>query len=211
MAVKQKTYGNIIYNKDKGRWDITAAEPHVCIKLKAVFGKMAKWERLPFEFIDSPESCHDLKWFMERYPLEISEQDLIRMEREKKKHIDHINEMEAIILPDYNPKDVSLKDGYKAREYQVRGKDVFMKCKRLLIGDEVGLGKTLIGIISFLEPKTRPAIVTVQTHLQKQWKDEIEKFTHLTVHLIKGTTPYSLPVADVYIIKYSCLAGWTDF
>lgn len=211
MAMKQKTYGHIVFNKDVGNWHIVDAQPHVCIKLKAVFPKIAKWERLPFKFIDSPESCHDLQWFMERYPLEISENDLLRLKREKKKHISHVNEMEAIILPDYKPVDVELKEGYKAREYQIKGKDIFMKCRRLLIGDEVGLGKTLIGIISFLEKGTLPAIVSVQTHLQKQWKDEIEKFTNLKVHLIIGTTPYSLPDADVYIIKYSCLAGWTNF
>jgi SNF2 family DNA or RNA helicase len=36
-------------------------------------------------------------------------------------------------------------------------------------------------------------------------------FTGLTVHLIKGTRPYDLPPADIYIFKYSCLAGWTNF
>jgi SNF2 family DNA or RNA helicase len=147
---------------------------------------------------------------MERYPLEISEADLSRLKREKKKHIDNINELEALILPDYKPKHISLKDGYLAREYQIRGKDVFMKCRRLLCGDDLGLGKTLIAIISFLEPGTLPAIVTVQSHLTKQWKDEIEKFTDLKVHVIKGTKPYSLPPADVYITKYTCLAGWVD-
>jgi hypothetical protein len=78
---------------------------------------------------------------MQRYPLEISDADLSRLKREKNKHIDNINELEALILPDYKPKEVHLKDGYLAREYQVRGKDVFMKTKRLLCGDDLGLGK----------------------------------------------------------------------
>ena len=43
-----------------------------------------------------------------------------------------------------------------------------------------------------------------------QWKEAIEMFTDLKVHLMKGTKPYSLPIADIYITKYSCLTGWVD-
>jgi SNF2 family DNA or RNA helicase len=36
-------------------------------------------------------------------------------------------------------------------------------------------------------------------------------FTDLKVHIVKGTRPYDLPEADVYITKYSCLSGWSNF
>ncbi|WP_155985654.1 hypothetical protein [Paenibacillus gorillae] len=38
----------------------------------------------------------------------------------------------------------------------------------------------------------------------------IEAFTSLRVHKIKGTRPYELPPADVYLYKYSQLLGWID-
>ncbi len=132
------------------------------------------------------------------------------LKKGKKGHISTINELEAILLPDYQPQFVKLKDPYKARQYQLAGRDIYFKCKRILIGDDFGLGKSLIGIISCLEKVTRPCVVTVQTHLPKQWKEAIEQFTDLKVHLIKGTKPYKLPPADIYITKYSCLAGWTN-
>jgi SNF2 family DNA or RNA helicase len=204
-----KKYGKIEFTPKVG-WNITEAEPHVCIKLKAMFTKIAKWQAAPFLFPDTPENCHDLLWFLDRYPLEISDKDFARLKKSRGTYIQTVNDLEAIMLPTHKPRQAALKDGYQARDYQLRGSELLLRCKRLLIGDEVGLGKTMIGIISCLEPKTLPALVVVQTHLPKQWKDEIEKFTGLKVHLVKGTKPYSLPEADVYITKYSCISGWVD-
>jgi SNF2 family DNA or RNA helicase len=208
MAVR--TYGKLYLSEDKKHWLINNAEPHVCIKLKALFTKISRAQTQPFKFIKNDETCRELLWFIDRYPLAISDNDLTLLKKGKKSHISTINDLEAILLPDYIPQFVKLKDPYEARHYQLSGKDVYLKVKRLLIGDDIGLGKTLIGIISCLEKVTRPCVVTVQTHLPKQWKEAIEEFTDLKVHIIKGTQPYKLPPADIYITKYSCLAGWAN-
>jgi len=205
MAIR--TYGNI--DLKDGIWYIRQAEPHICIKLKAIFNKLPK-EAKDFKFIDSPEVCHDLLWFMERYPLSIGDEDLKKLKQQKENHISYVNELEQILLPTYTPAHIQLKNGYVGRDYQVKGMEVYLKCKRLLIGDAIGIGKTLIGILSMLNPETLPGVVVVQTHLTKQWKDEIQRFTNLRVHIIKVTTPYNLPEADVYITKYSCISGWTS-
>lgn len=205
-----RTYGNIKLSEDKKNWIISGAEPHICLKLKAIFTKIKKNATQPFKFQNTPENCHDLLWFTERYPLEISEQDLSAMKRDKKKHVNTINELEAILMPDYTPTEIKLNEGFEARHYQLSGVDVYMKCKRILIGDDIGLGKTAIGVISCLNKETRPCIAVVQTHLPKQWKAQVEMFTDLKVHLIKGTKPYDLPPADIYITKYSCLSGWAN-
>jgi SNF2 family DNA or RNA helicase len=208
--VAVRTYGKIYLSEDKKHWHINNAEPHICIKLKAIFTKIAKSQTQPFKFINNDENCRELLWFTERYPLQVSDADLALLKKGKNKHISTVNDLEAILLPDYKPQIVKLKDPYEARDYQLTGCEIYLKCKRILIGDDLGLGKTLIGIISCLEKVTRPCVVTVQTHLPKQWKDAIEQFTDLKVHIIKGTKPYDLPPADVYITKYSCLAGWVN-
>jgi SNF2 family DNA or RNA helicase len=209
-SVAVRTYGKIYLSDDRKHWKINNAEPHICIKLKAIFSKIGKANTQPFNFINNNENCHDLLWFMERYPLSISDENLFALKKGKKKHIDNINELESILLPDYSPQIVKLKEPYVARNYQLTGCEIYLKCKRILIGDDIGLGKSLIGIISCLEKVTRPCVVTVQTHLPKQWKDAIEQFTDLKVHIMKGTKPYDLPPADIYITKYSCLAGWSN-
>lgn len=209
MAVR--TYGKIYLSEDKKHWLINNAEPHVCIKLKAIFTKIPRGGSQPFKFLNTDENANDLLWFIERYPLSIDDKELALMKKGKTKHISYINELESILLPDYKPQKVKLKKPFKARKYQLSGRDVYLKAKRILIGDDLGLGKTLIGIISALETYTRPCLSVVRTHLPKQWKEAIEMFTDLKVHIIKGTQPYDLPEADVYITKYSCLAGWSNF
>lgn len=206
-----RTYGKLIYDGSVDKFIITSAEPHVCIKLKNIFPKIPVYQAAPYKFENRDEVCADLLWFTSRYPLEISSEDLSRLKRGESDYITRINEMETIMLPTYQPGLVTLKKGFEARDYQLRANETYIKCKRLLLGDDIGLGKTLTATLSFLQPETLPAIVVVQTHMTNQWKvDGIEKFTTLKCHIINKTQPYNLPPADVYILKYSCLAGWTN-
>lgn len=133
------------------------------------------------------------------------------MEEGQRLYTKNINDLERINMPGYNHREVILANGFEAREYQKSGNATYLKVKRILNGDDIGLGKTLTAILSFFQPQTLPAIVVVQTHLPKQWKNEgVELFTNLKAHIINGTKPYDLPSADVYIVKYSCLSGWVD-
>lgn len=208
MAVK--TFGTLVYDTSASEWQMTEAQPHVCIKLKSVFPKIPKNKVPPFKFPDSTENCMDLSWFLSRYPFKISSEDLSRLSRNREFYEKNAAEMERILLPDYKPQAVALNAGEIPREYQLKASDLHHKTRRLLLGDDLGLGKTLSAILSFLKPGTLPAIVVMQTHLARQWQSEIERFTSLRTHIIRGTKPYNLPVADVYIIKYSCLNGWVD-
>jgi SNF2 family DNA or RNA helicase len=203
-----RTFGSIYRNVLEGEWWITEIEPHVAIKLKNVFGRVPKWRVTPIKFEDTPEFCRELDWFLQRYPLAISEGDQNYLTFQKFTHLQKLEDLQSFVRPGYTPKKFALK--LEPRPYQGLAAEIYLRNGSLLVGDDVGLGKTCIGIASLTEPMTLPALIVVQTHLPKQWKDEIEKFTDLKVHLIKGTRPYTLPLADVYIIKYSCLAGWSD-
>ena len=203
-----KTYGRMNLVNDK--WIIDELEPHVSIKLKSLFQSIPKYKTPPFEFPNSPETCADLSWFFQRYKLEISEDDVVKLRHNNNLFYTNQAEIEAILTPHYIPKTYELKEGRRFRVYQSQAIEVFIKNKALLVGDEVGLGKSYIGIGAVLGKEQLPAIIVVQTHLMGQWKEKIEDFTSLKVHTVKGTRPYSLPEADVYIVKYSCLTGWVD-
>lgn len=204
-----KTYGFIEYNGKKDSWNIVALEPHVCIKLKDIFQKIQKWAVTPFVFDNTLENCHDLLWFISRYPMSISGTDRGIMERGSSGYLSMQDDLERILSPDYTPKEVVLNDPWKAREYQLRASDFHRIKKKFLLGDDIGLGKTLTGTITFNED-TLPGLVVCQTHLKTHWKEKIAEYSNLNVHVIKGTKPYSLPKADVYIMTYSCIAGWAD-
>jgi superfamily II DNA or RNA helicase len=55
-----------------------------------------------------------------------------------------------------------------------------------------------------------PAVVVMEPHMQRQWTAKLAEFTDLTVHAVKTRTPYRLPAADVYLFRYSNIAGWVD-
>lgn len=208
MAIK--TYGKIVYDKQNNRWVIQKAEPHICIRLKHIFPKIDKTATVPFILEFTEENCHDLVWFMERYTLEISPADKKILRSWSNAYTKNINELERLFLPDYKPRQVSLKEGQVAREYQLVGAELHNRLGRLLLGDDLGLGKTVTAILTMLYDGALPCVVVTPSHLTTHWQSQIAKFTNLTVHIINSTKPYSLPVADVYLTRYSCLKGWSD-
>lgn len=210
MQKVKKTYGKIYYHEQTDEWQIVDAQPHVCIKLKAVFTQVHKNEHGVFKFKHNPLMCRDLLWFMLRYRLEISPEDYDRMSDGEHAYNKQQDELEFILLPDYTPAPIELKPGFSARPYQLKGNEMYQKAKRLLIGDELGTGKTIIGILSFMSRHMCPGMVVVQPHLVSQWKGQIQRFTNLRVHAILRTKLYDLPEADVYIVKYNMLTHWID-
>lgn len=208
MAIK--TFGRLEFNKEEKRWEMYDVPPHVCIKLKSMFPAIAKGSSFPFKFPDRTEACHDLLWFIDRYPMQVSSWDQNKLQVGRSEFLWVGQTLEEILMPGYKPPEIKLNEGFAARDYQLKAAKFDSIQQRFLLGDEMGLGKTLEGILTLLNPGKLPAIITVQTHLTKQWKEQIELFTTLKAHIIKGTRPYNLPLSDVYIIKYSCLAGWVD-
>lgn len=197
---------------DNGRyvWQIDKAEPHICIRLKHLFPKIAKNSVVPFKLEANDETAADIAWFMERYPMDITEKDWERLTVQKQSFFDYRAETEAILMPEYVPRETILKDGKSGRHYQLVGRDYLRKVKRLLLADDLGLGKTVTGILGMLEDEALPTIVVCETHMQYHWEEKIEEFTNLKTHKIKTRKPYSLPKADVYIMRYSQLEGWID-
>lgn len=207
-----KTFGKLSFDQDNNRWMLDDLKPHVCIKLKAIFAHVPKTDTPPFYFSNMPESCNDLLWFIDRYALQVDPAELDILLDGRNQQRKTVAELEEITLPDYQAPMIQLKEGFTPRNYQLQAARFDAVRRRWLCGDDLGLGKTLEAILTLQNPDKLPAIVVVQTHLPKQWKEEgIEKFTNLRAHIIKGTRPYDLPPADVYIMKYSCLAGWSDF
>lgn len=211
MALKiNRTYGELTYDNESCRWIMKNVEPHVAIKIKAIFTKIAITSS-EYSFGDTLDNAFDLYWFMERYPMRLSSSNLAHLKVQCKKHIALQNELVSISLPEYKSSGVLiLNPGEQARDYQLIGRDLFLKAKRMLIGDDTGLGKTAIAIFAALETVSRPAVVVMQTHMPDQWAAAIEKFTSLKVHIIRTGKVYSLPPADMYLVSYSKIAKWVD-
>lgn len=206
------TYGSLKYRSDIGRWQISGLPPHVSLVFKKVFPRVPMHQTSEFKISDSASVCADLVWFMQRYPLEASEADRERAEAGKHRHEQLRADVEDLLSDDWIPSPIAkFRDGQSPYPFQAAAAAITAKTRRLLLMDDVGLGKTVSALATIAETGALPAAIVVQSHLAEQWVEEyIEEFTTFTSHIIKGRKPYRLPTADIYLFKYSNIAGWTD-
>jgi len=73
--MKGRTYGTLFLHATGQYWYMADTEPHINIKLKSIFPKIAKMMVPPFCFENSKENCADLYWFSQRYALRITDDD----------------------------------------------------------------------------------------------------------------------------------------
>lgn len=205
-----RTYGRIRYVE--GNWRIDA-EPHVALRLKRVFGKLAKHGSSGMILSDTPENARDLEWFLSRYPMEVEDLDLLQ--GRAKQHRESVVRCEELLGGRDNPRVFDLAK--PARDYQSRATEILLTRRRLIVGDELGLGKSLIAIAAMTQPEARPALVVTLASLPRQWEKYCREFAPgLNTHIIKTTTPYKLPQffghgPDVLICSYHKLACWVEF
>lgn len=208
-----RTYGTLQAATVGGRqvWELDA-DPHVTARAKRIFAKLSKQHAGRLRLPHLPETCNDLVWFMDRYPLEVSEHDRVVLDAAARGHRDSIARLEELIDPNYQPPTFQL--AIPPRSYQAREAAIYLQAGGLLIGDDVGLGKTAAAICSFTDARTLPAAVVTLAHLPGQWEREIQKFApDLHVHVVKKGSPYELPSfmghgPDVLILSYHKLSGW---
>lgn len=106
-----------------------------------------------------------------------------------------------------------LKHNFKVEpyEYQREGIAYGLEHKRLIIGDEPGLGKTLqsIGIVDIAD--AYPCLVICPASLKINWQREFSKFTDKQALVLdnntKGTWPYLLKMGmyHVAVVNYESL------
>lgn len=206
-----RTYGTLTLDRDRSEWILDGMDPHVAIRLKNAFPRVSKTGTQPFRFRDTPEGCADLDWFLSRYPMRMLDGDASALQAGRRRFEADIAEAERLLLPDYTPPPFAgFREGLAPYPMQTVAIELARMRGRLLLGDDLGLGKTTVALGAILEPRFLPAAVVVQSHLGPQWEKRAQTFTNLRVHRIKGTKPYDLPEADLYIFTYSQLAGWVS-
>jgi len=211
MKRPEKTFGKVRYDEQADSWVITGTAPNISLRIKDVFRRISKVSSGEFRFPADDLHAFELLWFFERYPMEMSAFDRARLKAGRKRYFNMVEEVEKLFVPDFKAPDyVGLAEGCSLWKYQSQAVEMFRRVKRMLLGDDVGLGKTNSAIGCLLDPSALPAAVMVQAHLPEQWEERIEDFSGLRAHVIRTVAPYDLPEADVYIFSYSKIHGWTD-
>jgi SNF2 family DNA or RNA helicase len=197
------------------------------MQFKRIFQRVPEQRADAIVMIDTPETAHDLTWFIVRYPLEMDLRTRTRLAEQAVVHEAHIDEISSILdeglFAERNTFDGFPEPARPPRDYQQQAADLAYTTGSLLLGDEVGLGKTQTGLMLLRDPNTLPALIVVPTNLQRQWYRETQKvMPHLTPHIVtRGTptqrrqrngeivtVPYDTRGADVLIMTYHKLAGW---
>jgi SNF2 family DNA or RNA helicase len=230
-----RTFGRVTFDPHRRLWCIQA-EPHVVIRLKRVFQRIDQGGHGELHLSDSLENAAELAWFLQRFPMEVEQRDRLE-ERSASFHAQH-ERLALVAAGKYEARPFNL--AVPLRAYQQVGAELALQAGGLLIGDDLGLGKTAEAIAVIADPSARPALVVTLTHLPRQWEKEIKKFAPgLRTHIIGAGRPYDpeaplggiiqamrprrrrrdetpslLPgmseIPDVVICSYSKLAGWAD-
>ncbi|MBI2395661.1 MAG: DEAD/DEAH box helicase [Deltaproteobacteria bacterium] len=204
-----RTFGTV--RLTRGTWEVEA-EPHVAVRFKRVFGKVAIGARGAMRIGDTEENARDLAWFLDRYPMDVP--DRKHLERRAMQHRARIEAIEGLVSGRYDPPEFALSRA--PRRYQRIAAEVILRGGSLLVADDVGLGKTATAICTFTDGRTLPALVVTLAHLPRQWEQEIQTFAPaLRTHVVKRAQPYELRgkdgrLPDVIITNYHKLHGWQD-
>lgn len=205
------TFGKLDFVGDT--WVIDALKPHVSIRFKDVFKGVEFGSRPPFALRDRMDRAFDLDWFMSRYPLDMTDRAAARIADGVSAYRQSRAAMEELKRPDYVSGLITgFKAPEKARPHQLRAAEMLRTNGRLLLLDDVGLGKTVSALAALSDGWGLPAAIVVQPHLSTQWvKQYIQRFTHLTAYEVKDRNVRTLPPADLYIFRYSNIAAWVDY
>lgn len=210
-----KSFGTVRLERDWADCEVwkVRAEPHVIVRLKRVFERIAKNEHGEVTLANTPENCRELEWFVSRYPLTVEPHGVLE---ERARAFDRtLADVARVTADGYVPQPALLAT--PAREYQLVAADLVRANGRLLLADDVGLGKTASSICVMANDGALPALVVTLAHLTRQWEAELQKFLPgLRVHRLRKGVPYDLrkwrgkdvPFPDVIITNYHKLSGW---
>jgi hypothetical protein len=220
-----RTYGEIRYRAASGgpdgqraAWQIIAS-PDVLMRLKRLFPRAEKRRSGWITLEHTLEVARDLEWVLQRWPMKVADEDRARLVTSTAEYVERQDLVESLLRGDRPHLPGVLTPAREPREYQLIAADLTLATGRLLLCDELGLGKTMSGLLALRDPDLLPALVVCPTHLPQHWMRELAKtLPTLRAHIIRTGKPYDPAKRremkghdpDVLIINYHKLRGWVD-
>jgi len=219
-----KTYGEIRFHQpddvifERGVWQVFAT-PDVLMRLKRLFPRAQKNRSGWISFEHTLEVARDLEWVLQRWPMKVTKLDRQRLAAATAEYVERQDLVASLLVGDRGHLPGALTPSREPREYQLVAADLTLATGRLLLADELGLGKTMSGLLALRNPDLLPALVVCPTHLPHHWKRELSKtLPSLRAHIIRTGQPYDPAKRremngydpDVLIINYHKLRGWVD-
>lgn len=214
-----RAYGTVQYRPSapRGSWVVTAA-PHVTVRLKRLLPRVQASRTGALVITDTPEIARDLEWLLERWPMEMDSATREHLADQADAHRDS----ESAVLSILNGARINTGVRTPAREpypEQLQAADIVLATGRLLVTDDVGLGKSNTSLLVLRAADALPALIVTMTHLPQQWigQELAKTWPDLLGHVVTSRTVYD-PTSkcggrdpDVLAISYSKLDGWADY
>lgn len=197
------------YSPERNRYEVTTSYE----EYKS--GYVDKIKQARFRFTKEPIAC----WWTddpERASLLISCAD-----DECKTKLDSLAKNRVVSLELSRAQDATLPKGIidnigmEPFPFQRAGIGYALSRKRVIFGDEPGLGKTLQALVTIHVKQAYPCVAVVPASLKINWKKEAQKIVpelreEGAIHIVSGRAKASdtLPPAKLYIINYDILEGW---
>lgn len=200
------SYGTVHLDPAANKWIIDTA-PHVRVRLRRFF-ESAKNDHGNLIRLDATAgNARDLEWFLERYEHTVAPQHLRILRLTAAGHKQTEENTRAIMDGTITLPPIKLHT--PLRDYQNVAFDLFRVRKSIMCADDLGLGKTAVGVAAAIYAP--PSLVLCQTHLQEQWRKEIKKFApNARVRIAPTGRPTDVGDYDILIMPYTKVAGWRD-
>ncbi|MBF6618805.1 MAG: DEAD/DEAH box helicase [Patulibacter sp.] len=215
VAAPTRTFGTLRHAA--GVWVIDA-EPNVMRWVRRMLPRVSSAKGGGCWVKDTPEIARDIEWFLGRWPLELDDDTAEYLEAQAERQ----REIEASvfrILQGHEVVELAGELPFPPQPHQAQAAAIALNTGRLLLGDDLGLGKTYSALLTLTDPQRLPALIVTPTHLTRQWRREIAKFMpHLAAHEIRRTDVYDPSThremagrtPDVLICTYTKLHGWAN-
>jgi SNF2 family DNA or RNA helicase len=199
-------------------WGMKAL-PHVIMRAKRWFPRADAKTPGVLYLQDTPDVARDIEVFIERYPLKMSKTTRRRLRERAGEHKDREQAITDVLAGHARPNEWKAP-ARDPRGYQRTAADLVQAVQRIIIADELGLGKTFEALLTLQNPEALPAVVVVKPHLAKQWLRELNKtFPWLLGHIVTSGMVYDPATRkdcagrtpDVLIITYNKLNGWAEY
>lgn len=212
------TYGTLTHHPLKQQppvWSIQA-QPHVMIRIKRVLSRVQAHRSGRVVISDTLDVARDLQWLCDRYPLEMNDHTAGAL-AERLGRWTHRQQAVDAILEGHPGAALLTNPARTPRDYQLQFAALIRATGRVLLADDLGLGKTMSGLLVLAEEDALPALVITLTHLPQQWMGELEAtWPGLLGHVVTKGSPYDLQEVrsnkgkhpDVLVMNYHKLAGW---
>ena len=195
-----------------GQWEISAS-PDLLRRLKRIFYQVRRASKKSFVIQHTPAVARDLEMCRTRWDFEMSPEDQEFLESESRNHDDTqrtISEVMSGRALDVTP---DIDYALELADHQIQARDAALVVGGVLVGDELGAGKTFSGLSVLAWGKNRPALaVTIGGSVPAQWEREAQRlYPGLKVHIIRQMAEYDFTddgMPDLIICTYSKLAEW---